>query len=129
MKSSSWRGAVAAAVFASIAGLASAQSWEPPTIPTPSNDETRVTWSVSASDTDLLDYADLFMPEVTVLAPATTPALSGVEGGPVGLTVYFPAVSTTLDGVSGLATSVASAGGIQIVAPRSGPSQAAGRSR
>ena len=118
MKSFSWRSAVAAAIFASTTGLASAQTWNPPTIPSPNSDATRVTWSVSASDTDLLDYADIFMPQVTALSPATVPALPAVEGGAFGITVYFPALSTTRGGAGGLATSVASAGGIQIVAPK-----------
>lgn len=116
MKIFSWRSALAAAVVASTTGLASAQSWEPPTIPTPNNDATQVTWSVSAADTDLLDYAELFTPQVTSFLPAIMPAPS--EGEPFGLTVYFPATGTTRNGASGLATSVASAGGIQIVAPK-----------
>lgn len=119
MKRLSWRGAVTAAILVSQAGLASAQ-WIEPEPPLPNTDATRVTWSVSASDASAIDFADVVRASVTPLSPASVPALPQVVGAdtPVGVTVYFPALNTSRDAVTGLATSVSSAGGVRISLPK-----------
>lgn len=118
MKSFSWRSGVAAAIFVSTTGMASAQVWTPPTIPTPANNATQVTWSIGASE-PILEYAAIAKVQVTPIGAATVPVLPAVvDDEPVGVTVYFPALSTAHDAVTGLATAVASAGGVQVTVPR-----------
>lgn len=113
----SWRGAVAAAILVSQAGLASAQ-WTQPEIPEPNPDATRLTWSVTASNVGAIDFADVIRASGALIAPASTPALPQIDDQVVGGTVYFPALSTARDALTGLATAVSSAGGVQITVPK-----------
>lgn len=112
----SWRAAVAAVFFASQTGLASAQSSGAPPIPVASPAATEVTLSVTPPDnTYAIDFADALLITAQVLAPATSSASGDPAGGG---SVHLPAVSTTSDALSNLATSVRSAGGLQLTAAK-----------
>lgn len=108
----SWRAAVAAAFFASHAGLASAQSTGVQTTPVASPAATEVALFVTPSDnTYAIDFADALLITAQALAPAISSASEDPAGGG---SVYLPAVSTTSDALSNLVTSVRSVGGLQL---------------
>lgn len=114
MKRFSWRGAVATTLLASFAGLAAAEPGSPPILP---GGASQLAWSVGAANANALAFANFFNPQMTVLQPATPAYGPALEGGGTGITVYFPEVSTVRVSPYGPATSVSSAGGVQVVVP------------